>query len=142
MTKTERIERSFAIDLLRVIVIFYVVGFWHLFDYTSAFPLYENELTTRLTYLFLGVFTLISSYLIGLNRASQKKSAFHFYKKKPTRIYPLYFLALGSFYLFGIDNTSTLGKSVFYFSCQINSLRARFGLSICSCFLLNSTSIN
>ncbi len=31
-------QRNMAIDFIRAICILYIVGFWHLFNYTEAFP--------------------------------------------------------------------------------------------------------
>jgi peptidoglycan/LPS O-acetylase OafA/YrhL len=114
-------ERIAAIEYLRALCVLYIVGFWHLFDYTSAFSdtlLSLIPITERITYTTLALFVFISGYLLG-GKKNKALSTSLFLKKRLLRIIPLYFLAIFLFYLFSIDHSSTLlkallGISMFY----------------------------
>ena len=45
-------QRNIGIDLLRAGSMLYIVGFWHLLEYTRAID-YQNDLTHRLTWIAL-----------------------------------------------------------------------------------------
>lgn len=92
-------QRNAGIDLIRGCCILYIVGFWHLFDYTDAFPWYGNFFTARLTEVVLAVFVFVSGYLIGRkNVPFERSSIIKFYQSRLIRIYPLYLLAVVIFY--------------------------------------------
>ncbi len=100
-----------SIEYLRVFSILYIVGFWHLFNYTDAFPAYQNPLTSRITLIVLGLFVLISGFLIGAS-AKKRKGALDFYKKRVLRIYPLYAAAVLIFYFYGINDFESSVKAL------------------------------
>lgn len=96
-----------SLDLLRAVMVLYIVGFWHLLGYTKLpVPLYDNWLTQNLTTMVLGSFVLISGLLLG--RSGDKLAGFRgvgrFYLRRLRRIYPLYALALLAFTLVGLAN--------------------------------------
>jgi peptidoglycan/LPS O-acetylase OafA/YrhL len=104
--------RSFAIDFLKGISILYIAGYWHLFNYTKAFPLYQNVVTGRLLMVVLGLFVLISGYLIGAKADSNSKSGFLvFYVKRLLRIYPPFILFSLIFYLLNVGSGKKLFKT-------------------------------
>lgn len=108
-------EKFIFVDYLRAFSVFYIVGYWHLFNYTDAFPKYYNPVTSALTEIVLGLFVFISGFLICI---STKKSAgiIDLYKKRLVRIYPLYFLAVVVFFLYGLNDGATTFKSLFFVS--------------------------
>ena len=84
-------------DWLRAAYIFNIVGFWHLFNYTDAFPAYYKVVTVRLTVVVLGLFVMLSGYLLGGSRPNLSiAGTWTFYKRRLLRIYPLYVVALWS----------------------------------------------
>lgn len=108
-------ERITAIEYLRAFCVLYIVGFWHLFDYTPAFSdiLFDiKPITERITFTTLALFVFISGYLLG-SKKNKALSPSKFLQKRLFRIIPLYFLAIFLFYLFSIDHTSTLFKALF-----------------------------
>lgn len=106
-----------SIDLLRGFCILYIVGFWHLFNYTDAFPQFKNIITLRLTWIVLALFTFLSGYLIGQKENYlKKKSIKHFFLNRIKRIYPLYIVALILFVKLGISDTATTLKAAFAIS--------------------------
>ena len=67
MKENKKPKINLTINLIRALSIMYIIGFWHLFNYTDAFFSYKNVITIRLTYIVLGVFySAISGYFIGL----------------------------------------------------------------------------
>lgn len=110
-------KRNLSIDLIRGISILYIVGFWHLMDYTNHYEWYQNSITTRVTVFVLSLFVMISGYLIGLEGGElTKNNIISFYKNKFVRIYPPYLIAVLCFILLGIGNRIDLIKSIFAFS--------------------------
>jgi peptidoglycan/LPS O-acetylase OafA/YrhL len=110
-------KRNISIDLLRSISILYIVGFWHLLNYTTAFPCYNNFITLRITNIILGLFIFISGYFIGLSHYNtRQETPFSFYKKKIIRIYPLYILAIIIFTILNLSSGWTSLKAIFAIS--------------------------
>jgi len=104
--------RSFAIDFLKGISILYVVGYWHLFNYTEAFPQYKNVATGRLVMVVLGLFVLISGYLIGSKVGCNSKNAlFAFYANRLLRIYPPFIIFSLIFYVLNAGSSKKLFKT-------------------------------
>ena len=112
-------KRNTGIDILRGLSMLYIVGFWHLLEYTHAIANYQNDITHRITWITLGTFFFISGYLIGLRKISlTARELGRFYLKKFWRIYPLYLVAIVWFTDLGISRHSmsvkaALGISVF-----------------------------
>jgi peptidoglycan/LPS O-acetylase OafA/YrhL len=103
-------KRNLELELLRFLCILSIVGYWHMFNYTEAFPQYKNIFTIRIIWIILAVFAFLSGYFTGkANIELSKKSLYLFFRKRLTRIYPLYLLAL---ILFSILNINTLGTSI------------------------------
>ena len=107
-----QLGRNAAIDLIRGASVLYIVGYWHLFNYTGAFPAYYNPVTLRLTVIILGLFVLISGYLIGAKGIRfGRNDILLFYKTRLLRIYAPFLVAAVLFYLLNIADISTLAKS-------------------------------
>lgn len=106
-------SRNLGLDALRVISILYIVGYWHLFNYTDAFPVYNNFVTLRIAKIFLGVFVLLSGYFSGLSLAkgNSRKHYWSFYQKRLIRIYPLFLTAILAYLLLGLTTPATLLKA-------------------------------
>ena len=118
MGRGKRMRKLISIDYMRAVSMLYIVAFWHLLEYTNAFPQYKNLLTGVLTVSVLGLFVFISGYLVG-GAKGRSLSPLEFYKKRIIRIYPLYALAILLFYLYGINGSQTslfslLGLSMYY----------------------------
>ncbi len=98
------------IDYLKSITMLYIVGYWHLFDYTDAFPGYINPVSENITIAVLGLFTFISGFLSGKSvvKAARIKD---FYTKRLIRIYPLYFVAVILFFICRENDFITSVKS-------------------------------
>lgn len=113
-------NRNYSVDLLKAISILYIVGFWHLFNYTDAFPQYYNDITSRLTVILLGLFTYLSGYLIGLKESfNNLNDVYLYYKKRIIRIYPLYLLAIILFFVLRISDFLILAKASVFLSMFI-----------------------
>ena len=113
-------DKSLPIELLRAGCVLWIVGFWHLMNYTHGFPGADNAVTLRLTVIVLGLFTFVSGFLLA--RAPMRLRApelGRFYARRLLRIYPLYLLALLAFWALGMADRSTalkaaLGMSMVY----------------------------
>lgn len=96
--------------MLRVLCIFYIVGYWHLMPYTTALPGYANWFTEALKYIALGTFVFCSGFLLGQQPVTLDPSGLRsFYRRRLLRIYPLYLLAL---ILFGLAGLASLGQVI------------------------------
>lgn len=110
-------SKNFGIELLRVMLVLYIVGFWHLLNYTDAIRGYNNIFTSTLTDIVLATFTFISGFFAA-NKFQEinKKGTVEFFKKKVLRIYPLYLLAIAAFVLLGLSSTTIAAKAIFSLS--------------------------
>lgn len=92
-----------SVDYLRAFSMLYIVGFWHLFDYSTVSFGHHQPHTKILTLVVLALFVFISGYMMG-GKKNQQMSARQFYQRRLLRIYPLYALALAIFYFSGIND--------------------------------------
>ncbi len=112
-------KREIGIDILRGLSMVYLVGFWHLLEYTHAIPHYQNDITHRITWITLGIFFFISGYLIGAGKTTLSgRGLGSYYLKRFWRIYPLFLVALAWFTHLRISRPdvsfrAALGYSVF-----------------------------
>jgi peptidoglycan/LPS O-acetylase OafA/YrhL len=103
------------VHYLKAFSVIYIVGIWHMFDYTYYFPSYKNVYSLSFTYSILGLFTLVSGLLIGLS-LSRSSSILPFYSKRILRIYPLYLAAVVMFFLFDLNSIWVSIKSAAFLS--------------------------
>lgn len=88
-------DRNIAIDLLRVLCIGYIVGYWHLIPYTDWLPGYANAVTEAIKDIALGTFVFSSGLLLARRDLRLRREELsEFYRRRVLRIYPLYLLAL------------------------------------------------
>ena len=111
-------KKLVSIDYMKALSMLYIVAFWHMLDYIDSPAQYANFWTRAIVKIVLGLFVFISGYLSG-GVKSQSLSPLDFYRKRLIRIYPLYALAIGLFYLFEINGGRTsilalLGVSMYY----------------------------
>ncbi len=110
-------HRNAGIDILRAAGCLYIVGFWHLLDYTNAVVHYNNPVTLRLTYIILGTFIFVSGYYVGLRfKTTSRNDIIGFYKKRLIRIYPLYLIAILLFAMLQLSDVRTSLKAAFLIS--------------------------
>jgi peptidoglycan/LPS O-acetylase OafA/YrhL len=98
---------------MRALSILYIVGFWHLHNYTSALPWYRAAPFARVAVLALALFVLISGFLAG--RAERHLSAstvLQYYKRRLIRIYPPYLVALSMFTAMGLSGAAFLPSAL------------------------------
>ena len=78
--KNETKNRNIGLDLLRGASILYIVGFWHMLNYTKTIN--KIFISYRLTYIILGTFVFVSGYFIGQKNLDKgKQNIILFYKK-------------------------------------------------------------
>lgn len=105
-------QRNAAIDLVRALSILWIVGAWHVFDYLPEVPETKNEVTYRITVALLGLFVLVSGYLMGLKDVALKPRELRdFYLGRFGRIYPPFVLACLLFALFKLADVAALVKA-------------------------------
>jgi len=104
-----------SIEYLKAFSMIYIVGFWHLSDYTKYLSITKNSILSDFTLVVLGVFVLISGFLLGKTN-KQPIIFLPFLRKILFRIYPLYALAVVVFYFFCINNALISIKSLFFIS--------------------------
>ena len=105
--------RKVPIDIMRAVSMFYIVGYWHLLDYTKVGSWHYNPVTYRLTVGALALFVLISGFLTGRNDGGLARGEiWEFYKTRFWRIYLPFVIASGLFLAAGMNDTVTLVKGV------------------------------
>lgn len=107
-----RAEKLPYIDLLRGLSALYIVGFWHLMNYTAQFRGYANELTHRTTVVVLGLFMFLSGHLLAHSRLAPGLAGLkRFLTRRLLRIYPLYLAALALFVALNMTGARTALKA-------------------------------
>lgn len=110
--KNETKNRIIHLDFLRGACTLYIVGFWHMMEYSEASQNHMNFAAIKLMQIALGTFVFISGYFIGLNNLDiSRHNVILFYKKSFLRIYPLYFFAIALYAIFHLSNLTTLIKA-------------------------------
>ena len=105
--------RKVPIDVMRGVSMVYIVGFWHLLDYTKVGRWHYNPVTYRLTVGALSLFVLISGFLTGRKDGDLARGEiWRFYKTRFWRIYLPFVIASGLFLAAGISDTFPLVKGV------------------------------
>lgn len=105
--------RKVPIDVMRAVSMLYIVGFWHLLDYTKVDRWHHNPVTYRLTVGALSLFVLISGFLAGRKDGGLARGEiWRFYKTRFWRIYLPFVIASGLFLAAGMGDTFTLVKGV------------------------------
>ena len=109
--------RSLGVDFLRAVCILYIVGYWHLMNYTNAMPGYVNWFTEGLTYVAMATFVFCSGFLLGRHEVGlNPQGLWSFYRRRLLRIYPLYLVAAVLFGLVGIASLAQVIDGVFLIS--------------------------
>ncbi|MBW8191632.1 acyltransferase [Neiella marina] len=106
-----------SIDYLKAIAVLYIVGYWHLFNYTEHYPGYYTLYTLMLAKTVLGLFALVSGFFIS--KSISRGTISGFYIKRVARIYPLYLLSVAVFWVAGLITSesalaSTMSLSMFW----------------------------
>lgn len=97
-------QRHYSLDYIRALCILYLMGFWHLFEYTGIpREIYNNDITRRLATIDLALFCLISGYLCGRKPIEGMKGLKDYYVGRFWRLYPPFLLAGILFIVMNID---------------------------------------
>ena len=105
--------RKVPIDVMRAVSMLYIVGYWHLLDYTRVASWHYNPITYRLTVEALALFVLISGFLTGRKDGGLARGEiWSFYKTRFWRIYLPFVIASGLFLAAGINDIAALVKGV------------------------------
>lgn len=112
------VARDGSADLLRAVLVVYVVGYLHLGGYIGSGDLHVHWSTVAVTNVVLGTFTFLSGYMLGIWVGPfDIRGLTRFYKRRFLRIYPLYLLALGAFVMVWLTD-------------PLSALKAALGLSM------------
>jgi peptidoglycan/LPS O-acetylase OafA/YrhL len=112
-THTTSPMRKVPIDIMRAVSMLYIVGFWHLLDYTKVVTWHYNPVTYRLTVGALSLFVLISGFLTGRQDGGLARGEiWRFYKTRFWRIYLPFVIASGLFLAAGVSDALALFKGV------------------------------
>jgi len=105
--------RKVPIDVMRAVSMLYIIGFWHLLDYTRVARWHYNPVTYRLTVLALALFVLLSGFLTGRKDGGLARGEIRrFYETRFWRIYLPFVIASGLFLAANISDTLALVKGV------------------------------
>lgn len=105
-------RRNAAIDLVRAFSILWIVGIWHVFDYLPELTDGKNGITYHVTVALLGLFVLVSGYLMGLKDVPLKAGSLRgFYIGRFGRIYPPFVLACLVFMVLKLGDVAALTKA-------------------------------
>ncbi len=113
ISKSNRIE---SIDIARSLCMLYIIGIWHLKEYTNYID-YIYVFGEYITEACLGFFMIISGYLLSKkNIFYNSKSIIFFLKKRFIRLYPLFCISLFFMVLIGKINPFVALKTAFFIS--------------------------
>jgi surface polysaccharide O-acyltransferase-like enzyme len=105
--------RQVPIDVMRALSMFYIIGFWHLLDYTNLVRWHHNSVTYRLTVAALSLFVFISGFLTGRkDGVLAQGEIWRFYRTRFWRIYLPFVIASGLFLVSRVSDAFTLVKGV------------------------------
>ena len=96
--------RNLSIDLIRSICCLYIIGFWHLVEYTS-FSCKESlfmQIGAFFTVIAMACFSFISGVCMQKYTFNEKKDCVIFLKKRLIRFFPLFFLSALSLFCAGL----------------------------------------
>ena len=95
--------RILGFDIARVFSILYIIGYYHVLNYTGMSN--DHPVIKTFTYSSLCIFTFISAFLLTSKyKFANKEEILLFYKKRILRFYPLFFLASISLFLAGTNS--------------------------------------
>lgn len=119
-------HRIICFDIARSLLMLWIIGLWHLSNYTTSIPEFLQEETSRLVTIgVLATFTFISGYLAALYNDGMEiniKNLLCYYWRRFIRLYPLYLGAIILFYVLGILTKEELMPSIFmYFEFTNNA---------------------
>jgi peptidoglycan/LPS O-acetylase OafA/YrhL len=98
---------------MRAVSMLYIVGFWHLLDYTNVAGWHYNPVTYRLTVGALALFVLISGFLTARKDGDLARGEiWRFYRTRFSRIYLPFVIASGLFLAAGVSDVVALFKGV------------------------------
>lgn len=104
--------RDGTIDLLRALLVLYVVGYLHLGGYIGNGETHVHWSTVAVTNVVLGSFTFLSGYVLGVWKGGVSAPELgRFYWRRLLRIYPLYLVALAGFVLLWLVDLNTALKA-------------------------------
>lgn len=105
-------ERIRYIDTVRSLAMLWIVGYWHLIQYSGEgyIEKYTFLGEVYITMVMLGLFMFLSGYLCGRRKFERKDEIWTFYKKRFWRFYLLYALSALLLYALGFIN----GKLVLF----------------------------
>ena len=105
--------RNVGLDLLRVVMILWIVGIWHLLGFTATYRGYKTVLTNELTTVALAVFVYVSGYLVSCNHSfTSIKSVADYFIKRALRLYALFCIAALVYWLLNVDDFYVLIRGV------------------------------
>ncbi|MBU8920775.1 MAG: acyltransferase family protein [Bacteroidales bacterium] len=92
-------KRDLSLDILRSGAILYIVGVWHLQEYSPSFS-FSNDITCLITDVVLALVFYISGYVLSSRYdITGLPDLFSFFRKRILRIYPMY---LGTLAIFAV----------------------------------------
>lgn len=93
-------QRNISLDIARAISMLYIIGVWHLNNYTDFYNL--QPYGEYIKNAALGLFMFLSGYLLGGRYIiKDRMSGYSFFKKRVLRIIPLFALSLCVSYAIG-----------------------------------------
>lgn len=107
--------------MLRALAIIYIVGFWHVQDYT-VYLSYSNPITRLLTLCVLGLFVYLSGFLLSIRYSFNTISSVRsFYIRRFLRIYPMYIVTAIGFFVANATNKYQLVKGLVFLNVLTGS---------------------
>lgn len=97
-------DRNDAVDGMKGLSMAYIVGFWHLCDYSRVAQAWQTEVTLRITVVVLALFVLVSGYLVGRRPPDLTLQGIgRYYRGRVRSVYVPFAIALVVFYVFGLS---------------------------------------
>lgn len=98
-------KRNIELDMARALCVIYIVCFLHLQGYSPNYQWFADSVMfymEHITNIVLGCFTFISGLFLGKKKIFTFNDILNFYKKRLSRFYLMFFVAITSIYVLSL----------------------------------------
>lgn len=101
-------QRFLYIDIARCVAMLWIVGWWHLIQYSPNYERFSFQGDEFITNLMLGLFMFLSGLLLGRKEINNWNRVKEFYKNRFLRFYILYAISALTFPVIGYNREPAL----------------------------------
>ena len=105
------VAKNYSIDLIKIISMLWIVGFWHLMSYGKGLEPKNLKYAPEITHAVMGVFMFYGAYFLSKYKVDSFSDICYFYKRRFSRFYFLYLLSIVTLYMGGLFTVKPWFKS-------------------------------